>query len=66
MKNTIIALFLLPFSMVSNADSNYLEGNIGSYDLDTVNTNTYSGTASGITFSNLKGDLDYDELIFDN
>ena len=61
MKNTIIALFLLPFSMVSNADSYYLEGNIGRYDLDAVNTNTYSGTSSGITFSNLKGDLDYDE-----
>ena len=61
MKKIILSIFLLSFSIITFADNYYLEGNIGRYDIDTVNTSTYSGTSSGITFSSLKGDLDYDE-----
>jgi len=61
MKKIIYSFFLMSFAVISHADSYYFEGNIGRYDLDTVNTNTYSGTSSGITFSSLRGDLDYDE-----
>jgi len=61
MKKIIYSFFLMSFAVISHADSFYFEGNIGRYDLDTVNTPTYSGTASGITFTNLRSDLDYDE-----
>ena len=38
----------------------YIEGSIGHYDIDDVDTTRASGTASGITFTNLGGALEYD------
>ena len=38
----------------------YIEGSIGHYDIDDVDTTRESGTASGITFTNLGGALEYD------
>jgi hypothetical protein len=64
MKKIIYSFFLMSFAVISHADNFYFEGNIGRYDLDTVNTNTYSNsfTANGVTFgSSFSGDLDYDE-----
>ena len=38
----------------------YIEGSIGHYDIDDVDATRTSGTASGITFTNLGGALEYD------
>lgn len=38
----------------------YIEAQVGYTDLSKVNTNTYSGTADGITATNLMGKLNYD------
>jgi len=42
------------------ANEFYIEGSIGHYDVDDVDTTRASGTASGITFTNLGGTLEYD------
>jgi opacity protein-like surface antigen len=38
----------------------YIEGSIGHYDVDDVDTTRASGTESGITFTNFGGSLEYD------
>jgi len=37
----------------------YIEGQIMQNNVNTVETDAYSGTVSGVTFTNLKGKLDY-------
>ena len=37
----------------------YIEGQIMQNNINTVETGAYSGTVSGVTFTNLKGNLDY-------
>jgi opacity protein-like surface antigen len=39
----------------------YIEGTLGRATIQDVDTNTYSGTSDGITFTDLRGTLDYNE-----
>jgi opacity protein-like surface antigen len=39
----------------------YLEGNLGRTYIKDVDTNTYSGATNGLTFTDLRGTLDYNE-----
>ena len=57
--STIAALILLVTHPVM-AKEFYIEGSLGHYDIDDVDTTRASGTASGITFTNLGGALEYD------
>lgn len=60
-KITIITLLLVTTSSnVFSQTKGYIEGQISYNKVQDVDTNTYSGTASGITFTNLKGKLEYD------
>ena len=57
--STMAALMLLVTHPVM-AKEFYIEGSLGHYDIDDVDTTRASGTASGITFTNLGGALEYD------
>ena len=63
MRNILISVVAILISPTIFADKNkyYIESSIGNYDVDNVDTVVYSGTSSGITFSNLQGNLKYDE-----
>ena len=67
MKKIISSLLACAFifaSTISFAEQKYyIEGQINYNQVDDVDTNTYSGSAGGFTFSNLKGTLDYDSDI---
>lgn len=45
----------------TQATTMYLEGNLGGAYIKDVDTNTYSGVSNGVTFTNLRGTLDYNE-----
>ena len=47
-------------SINAQAATPYIEGQIGYANASNVDTNTYSGTAGGITATNLRGSLNYD------
>lgn len=59
MKKTIMAAAVLAASGSAYANGVYVEAGIGYYDAD-VSTDTYSGSSGGITWNNLKADIDYD------
>src|SRR6056300_414502 len=59
---TILAFSILSFQSVKSEEF-YIEGKVNYTQFDDVNTKTYSGSAGGLTFSNLKGSLDYDSDI---
>jgi opacity protein-like surface antigen len=55
------SLTLLAFSNAAHADMKpYIEGQINYVNPDDVSTNTYSGSVSGITYTNTKIDFDFD------
>lgn len=54
----ITGLFTLSYS--AHAASPYIEGQLGMANADSVDTNTYNGTASGITAVGLRASLEYD------
>ena len=63
MKKRLALVFGLCAMLLSSqtmAKEFYIEGTIGHYDVDDVDTTRASGTASGITFTNLGGTLEYD------
>lgn len=58
-----LLIFLMP--MMSQAANMYIEGSLGYFVASDVSTKEYSGTSSGITFSDFKADLEYeDDLLF--
>ena len=59
---TILAFSMLSFQSVKSEEF-YIEGQVNYTQVDDVDTKTYSGSAGGLTFSNLKGSLDYDSDI---
>tara|TARA_B100001093_G_scaffold475218_1_gene500623 strand:- start:101 stop:754 length:654 start_codon:yes stop_codon:yes gene_type:complete len=56
----MIGIFALLATNPVIAKELYIEGSIGHYDIDDVDTTRASGTVSGITFTNLGGALEYD------
>ena len=52
--------FLFSMSAVATAATPYIEGQVGYFMPSDVSTKTYSGSSSGIDFTNLKGDLEYE------
>ena len=65
MKKLVILLFtfsLLSFQSVKSEEF-YIEGQVNYNQVDDVDTKTYSGTAGGLTFSNLKASNEYDSDI---
>ena len=58
------ALLLTLTAGASAASDFYLEGQLGSVDVKDVSTPAYSGTASGLTFSNFKAGISYDSDTF--
>jgi len=56
-----IMLTLLAFSMLSfqsvKSEEFYIEGQVNYTLVDDVDTKTYSGSAGGLTFSNLKASI---------
>ena len=65
MKKLVILLFtfsLLGFQSVKSEEF-YIEGQVNYNQVDDVDTKTYSGTAGGLTFSNLKASNEYDSDI---
>jgi opacity protein-like surface antigen len=65
MKKLVILLFtfsLLSFQSVKSEEF-YIEGQVNYNQVDDVDTKTYSGTAGGLTFSNLKSSNEYDSDI---
>jgi len=65
-KSTVAAAALLITSTASAslASDFYIEGQLGSVDVKDVSTPAYSGTASGLTFSNFKAGISYDSDTF--
>ena len=65
MKKIITILFTIFFvpSISFAVPKYYIEGQINYNQVDDVDTNTYSGSSGGFTFTNLKGTLDYDSDI---
>ena len=65
MKKLVILLFT--FSLLGlqtvNSEEFYIEGQVNYNQVDDVDTKTYSGTAGGLTFSNLKASNEYDSDI---
>ena len=65
MKKLVILLFT--FSLLGlqtvNSEEFYIEGQVNYNQVDDVDTKTYSGTAGGLTFSNLKASNKYDSDI---
>ena len=65
MKKLVILLFT--FSLLSlqsvKSEEFYIEGQVNYNQVDDVDTKTYSGTAGGLTFSNLKASNKYDSDI---
>jgi hypothetical protein len=60
-KITIITLLLVTTSFNVYAQTKgYIEGQISYNKVQDVDTKTYSGTSGGLTFTNLKGKLEYD------
>jgi len=57
---SMIGIFALLATNPVIAKELYIEGSIGHYDIDDVDTTRASGTVSGITFTNLGGALEYD------
>jgi opacity protein-like surface antigen len=59
--------FMMTFILISSsvfADIKpYIEGQLIYFDLDDVDTKSYSGTTSGITYTNARGTFDYDSDI---
>ena len=65
MKKLVILLFtfsLLSFQSVKSEEF-YIEGQVNYNQVDDVDTKTYSGTAGGLTFLNLKSSNEYDSDI---
>ena len=65
MKKLVILLFtfsLLGLQTVKSEEF-YIEGQVNYNQVDDVDTKTYSGTAGGLTFSNLKASNEYDSDI---
>lgn len=62
LKNAIVSILGVGFVGVSTAQAVdiYAEGQVGYFLPSDVSTQTYSGSSSGITFTNLKGDLEYE------
>ena len=63
MKKIIISTMAVLILLVTHpvmAKEFYIEGSLGHYDIDDVDTTRTSGTVSGITFTNLGGALEYD------
>ena len=58
----LFAIFFVP-SISFAMPKYYIEGQINYNQVDNVDTNTYSGSSGGFTFTNLKGTLDYDSDI---
>jgi len=60
-KITIVSLLLVTTSFNVYAETKgYIEGQLSYNQVQDVDTNTYTGTGGGITFTNLKGKLEYD------
>jgi opacity protein-like surface antigen len=59
MKNLALAVITAVASSSALAGNMYVEGQLGMHSVD-VSTKSYSGTAAGITFTNVKADMDYD------
>jgi len=60
-KIILITLLLLMTSFNSYGQvKGYIEGQINYTKVQDVDTKTYTGTGSGVTFTNLKGKLEYD------
>ena len=57
-----LAIGLTPIA--GQATNIYAEGRLGYFTASDVSTETYSGTESGITFNNFKGDLEYEDDFF--
>jgi opacity protein-like surface antigen len=63
-KITIMSLLLVTTSFNVYAQTKgYIEGQISYNKVQDVDTKTYSGTSGGLTFTNLKGKLEYDSDI---
>ena len=63
-KITTITLLLVTTSFNAYAQvKGYVEGQIKYTQVQDLDTKTYSGTAGGVTFTNLKGKLEYDSDI---
>ena len=63
-KITIVTLLLVTTSFNAYAQvKGYVEGQINYTQVQDLDTKTYSGTAGGVTFTNLKGKLEYDSDI---
>ena len=62
-----LAILLFTFSLLGlqtvNSEEFYIEGQVNYNQVDDVDTKTYSGTAGGLTFSNLKASNEYDSDI---
>ena len=57
---SMIGVFALIATNPVIAKEFYIEGSIGHYDIDDVDTSRANGTVSGITFTDLGGALEYD------
>ena len=63
-KITMLTAMLVTTSFGAYAEvKGYVEGQINYTQVQDLDTNTYSGTAGGIAFTNLKGKLEYDSDI---
>jgi opacity protein-like surface antigen len=63
-KITIVTLLLVTTSFNAYAQvKGYVEGQINYTQVQDLDTNTYSGTAGGVAFTNGKGKLEYDSDI---
>ena len=56
---TILAFSMLSFQSVKSEEF-YIEGQVNYTQVDDVDTKTYSGSAGGLTFSNLKASNEYE------
>lgn len=57
------AIFTFAVSHQTLAASPYVEGQFGLTAVSDVDTGTYSGTASGVTFTSVKGSIDYENAV---
>jgi len=60
LRTALLGVSILAISTSAQAASPYIEGQAGITMINDVETDTYSGSSGGITWTNVKAEIDYD------
>ena len=60
LRTALLGVSILAISTSAQAASPYIEGQAGITMINDVETDTYSGSSGGVTWTNVKGEIDYD------